>query len=258
MKLIVNSDDFGFTRSVTYGILEAYRNGVVRSTTAMTISPHFELATGLAKEYPGLGVGIHLVLTAGKPLTQGQSLVNEAGKFYSLAENRFATYDLAEVEAELEAQIQKFLSTGLKPTHIDAHHNMQSIRQFTPIFVKLANKYNVPMRRLTRPYTNDDDFEDVSFIQERIKTVKHTQAINKDFYGEQATDAIFCQMLEKLVALGCETAESYSHPGFLEPELMALSSYNVQRIQELNVLTSPVVKAKIEELGIKLIHYGEL
>lgn len=33
--LIVNADDFGLSKGQNYGIVEAYRNGVVTSTTAL-------------------------------------------------------------------------------------------------------------------------------------------------------------------------------------------------------------------------------
>ena len=35
MKLVINADDFGYTRGNTEGILEGYRKGIVRSTTAL-------------------------------------------------------------------------------------------------------------------------------------------------------------------------------------------------------------------------------
>ena len=40
MKLIVNADDYGMTKGVNLGIIEAHKNGIVTSTTLMvTILP---------------------------------------------------------------------------------------------------------------------------------------------------------------------------------------------------------------------------
>ena len=49
-KIIVNADDFGLSEAVNYGIISAYKNGIVRSTTIMPGMPAFEHAIGLLKE----------------------------------------------------------------------------------------------------------------------------------------------------------------------------------------------------------------
>ena len=69
MKLIINADDFGYTRGNTEGILEGYRKGIVRSTTALCNMPWLEYGRDLAKDFPGLGIGVHLTLTLGRSLT---------------------------------------------------------------------------------------------------------------------------------------------------------------------------------------------
>jgi chitin disaccharide deacetylase len=82
MKLIVNSDDYGLTPGVNLGIIDALKRGILRSTTAMMNMPAIEMAADLAKENPELGVGIHLVLSAGKPLLNThKTIVDENGNF---------------------------------------------------------------------------------------------------------------------------------------------------------------------------------
>lgn len=85
-KLIINSDDFGYSNGVNYGIIDAYRNGILTSTTLMANMPGFNEAVKLKKEYPRLGVGVHLTLTCGKPLLKShKTLVSENGEFNKLA-----------------------------------------------------------------------------------------------------------------------------------------------------------------------------
>ncbi|VDZ88607.1 protein YdjC [Lelliottia amnigena] len=67
--LIVNADDFGLSKGQNYGIVEACRHGVVTSTTALVNGEAVEHAAALAREWPGLGVGMHFVLTLGMPLS---------------------------------------------------------------------------------------------------------------------------------------------------------------------------------------------
>ena len=69
-RLIVNADDFGFTKGVNTGIMRAYETGIVTSTTIMANGEAFEDAVDLARANPGLGVGCHLVVVGGRPTAQ--------------------------------------------------------------------------------------------------------------------------------------------------------------------------------------------
>ena len=64
-RLVVNADDFGFTRDVNDGIIEAHRNGILTATTLMANGDAFEHAVRLAHENPTLDTGCHLVLVQG-------------------------------------------------------------------------------------------------------------------------------------------------------------------------------------------------
>ena len=55
MKLLTQSDDYGFTRGVTCGILDAIENGVVRNTGLFVNMPESEHAGIL---YPRLSAGV--------------------------------------------------------------------------------------------------------------------------------------------------------------------------------------------------------
>ena len=63
--LAVNADDFGFTRDVNAGIVEARVKGILTSTTLMANGAAFEDAVRLAREHPELDAGVHFVLVGG-------------------------------------------------------------------------------------------------------------------------------------------------------------------------------------------------
>lgn len=75
--LIVNADDFGLSKGQNYGIIEACRNGVVTSTTALVNGEAIDHAAQLSREAPCPAVGMHFVLTMGKPLTEMPGLTRE-------------------------------------------------------------------------------------------------------------------------------------------------------------------------------------
>lgn len=56
MRLIINGDDFGYTLANTQGIIEAYHNGILRSTSVLANSKYLLQAKALAASCPDLGL----------------------------------------------------------------------------------------------------------------------------------------------------------------------------------------------------------
>ena len=108
-KVIINADDFGLSRGVNYGIIDTHLKGIVTSATMMMNAKATKHAISLAKDTPSLKVGVHLVLTWGKPLLDDvPSLVDETGKFKKqivVYSNPFSI-SLDDLEREWTAQIE--------------------------------------------------------------------------------------------------------------------------------------------------------
>ena len=123
-RLIVNADDWGLTRGVSDGILAAHRHGIVSSTTVLVTAPLDREQVARLRD-AGLGVGVHVNLTLGAPLTRGRSLVDGDGRFVRDARRAAARVTAADVRAEVEAQVERFESTlKRRPTHLDSHHHV--------------------------------------------------------------------------------------------------------------------------------------
>lgn len=251
MKLIVNADDFGLSKGVNYGIIEAYRSGIVTSTTLMVNMPGFSSAVTLAKENPSLGVGIHLVLTAGKPIAKNvPSLIDQKTHDFYKKENYDEKILAADVEKEWEAQIQRFKETGLSMTHIDSHHHVHMNPKLLPIALKLADKYQVALRQ------SNKELNTGAKIEELAPMVRHTSMLDAGFYASEATVEKFTQLLQTYQMV--ESLEIATHPAFIDNDLLTLSSYTKERLNELDILTSDEVKNKITSLGIERINYSQL
>ncbi|MET3196705.1 chitin disaccharide deacetylase [Bacillus sp. OAE603] len=223
IKLIVNADDFGYSKGINYGIIEAHKNGIVNSTTMMMNMPGVSHAIDLAKENPNLKVGIHLVLTCGKPiLPDVPTLVDQTGFFKKNRDILESNISLEELEREWTAQVEKFLESGLTLTHIDSHHHVHTIPKFLPIVQKISKKYNLSVRRVSdHAIEGVPPFSDVFF---------------HEFYGEGATYDYF----EKIVTQvqDGQTVEVMCHPGYLDHEVLNNSSYAKDRVTEVEILTS--------------------
>ena len=133
--LIVTADDFGYDSKVNQAVVEAYRKGILRYASLMVDRPGAEEAVRLAKENPGLGVGLHLELCADSPAVWG-------------ARYFFSPSDRARIEPEIERQLQKFESFGLPSTHVDGHLNIHVHPVIFPRLCRLAKRRSVPRVRL--------------------------------------------------------------------------------------------------------------
>ena len=83
-RLIVNGDDFGFSREVNAGIIRAHREGILTSTSLMVAEAARDEAVALAKENPALDVGLHLVVCMGRsvlPPAEIAPVVDALGRF---------------------------------------------------------------------------------------------------------------------------------------------------------------------------------
>ena len=243
MKLIVNADDYGMSKGVNLGIIEAHKNGIVTSTTLMVTMPEVEHGLLLAKDYPELGIGLHLNCTLNKPLTDCKSLIKENGDFYKPRENpNQDLFDEEEIYQEFLAQYELFLQVvGRKPTHLDSHlYAHQVYPKAKAAAIRLANEKGVAIRE--------------------FQVDGYRKAI---FYGDfkYKDGETMAELLEKLVGedtpiLNYDIAELMCHPAYIDNALFNLSTYTVGRIKELDILTSEDVKKFIKKNNIELINFN--
>ena len=242
-KLIINADDFGMTLGNTLGILLAHKKGILTSTTCMVNMPYAQFALDEAKKYPELGVGIHLVLTVGKPLLEGgKSFTDQNGNFIRPKDypDGKPHGDEDELYAEWKAQIEKFISmAGCLPTHIDSHHHVHLLPWHRNVVERLSKEYNLPVRQEEKVYNH-------------IPYIPFTE----DFYGryvEMNFDLFkkVCNEHEGALELMC-------HPALIDQQLYDMSAYSLPRMKELDILTSNDAKDFITNNHIQLINFTQI
>jgi len=87
-RVIINADDFGWSAPLNRAIVEAHHCGILSSATLLTNFPGFDNAVELARQTPSLGVGLHLNIVHGAPLSppeQIPSMVGNNGNFASMS-----------------------------------------------------------------------------------------------------------------------------------------------------------------------------
>src|SRR5258708_4636961 len=156
-NLIVNADDLGWTDGVNRGILEAFHNGIVTSTSLLANGAAFAGGVETARSAAGLGVGVHLNLSNGRPVADQEivtTLVNNDGEFTGGPESLLLRrarggLSLAEVESEWDAQIQKIRDAGIEPTHLDGHKHVHMLPGLFEIALKLAKRHAIGAIRVS-------------------------------------------------------------------------------------------------------------
>lgn len=239
-KLIINADDFGYTESVNYGIISAFKNGVVRSTTTMANMPGFEHAMELLKENKNLGCGVHMTLSAYKPvLSNLKTIVDENGMFYRrITDEVIENMDLDEIYEEFCAQIEK-VKAHTEITHLDSHHHVHTLEKLKPVIERILNEYDLPIR---------------GGFEYNMEYSKIVPLVDK-FYGENVEEDYFAKNIDELKKY--EVVDIMSHPAYVDDFVLQSTSYAIPRTKEHKILTTNSVKELLEE-NFELSNYRNL
>lgn len=278
--VIINADDFGLAHGVNRGIFRAHTQGVLTSATLMAAAPAAEEAIELSRQMPDLGIGIHLNLLEGKPVSTDPKvalLLKENGEFAtststlaikSLTSRRF----IEAIEIELAAQIKWVLDRKITPTHLDSHKHAHAFWSIWPIACRLADRFGIKavrwphepawVARSKSPPPTNGGTKRAAIVRIMAKTAKKRRSDlikNQLLFGVAHTGRIdieFWKMVAKDAAF--DVAEIMTHPGYTEglnPEKTRLIE---QRVLEMDTLCTENVKRILHDASIDRTHYGKI
>jgi hopanoid biosynthesis associated protein HpnK len=285
-RLLVNADDFGFTRGVNAGIVRAHKTGIVTSTTIMANGEAFENAVELARANPGLGVGCHLAVVGGRPVAKAsevRSLLDVDGALpatltqlmIKLARGSVATDEIAR---EFRAQLERVASAGIQPTHLDTHKHSHTHPQVMKALARVAAEFGIkcvrnpfegvfaPVRLSSlskwaylKQYALSAAIQPGAIEFKRLAR-EHGLKTPDRFYGVGLTGMLDSAAIRSMMeSLGEGTAELMCHPGVYDDDLdRAPTRLKRERERELEAICDPSLRRLAEEQGIELINYGEL
>lgn len=218
--LVVNGDDLGASPGVNRGIAEAYQRGPLTSASLMVNMPASQQGARLARNLPGLSVGLHANLTN----ASGRALIDlETGEH---------------CRAVLRQQVLSFVELmGRPPTHLDSHHNLHRDPRLLPYFLEAAGHYGLPLREHS--------------------PVRYFPGFYGQWGGETHLEQIGVPGLIGVVEteIPAGVTELSCHPGYCDPQLR--SSYRMEREVELRTLCDPRVRAFLSARRIRLVNFGE-
>jgi predicted glycoside hydrolase/deacetylase ChbG (UPF0249 family) len=216
--LIVNADDFGASRGINRGILEAHRRGILTSTSLLVGRQWSEEAAALGREALELSIGLHV----------------------ELRDDRSSLAVLPpQLREELRTQLERFQElTGRLPTHIDSHHNVHRRPEALPEFIDFAKRCGRPLREHS--------------------PVRYFSKFYGQWGGQTHLEQISVESLARMLEteIGEGITELSCHPGYAEPDYPG--SYSGEREAELRTLCDPVIREVLAARSIQLTSYHKL
>ena len=258
IRLIVNADDFGWSRDVNEGIVYSHRDGILTATTLMAGGVAFDHAVKLGRENPSLDIGVHLTLLHTPSVLTGAMLPSDvAGLLQAVALGRIDVY------GEFAAQVRKVIAAGISPSHLDTHKHTHVLPVVATAVARIVREFGIRWVRM--PF----DFDGSSGLAARMmrtqawgirRKLRAAGALTTDYFAGFAATGFLdeARLLSIVDGLREGTTELMCHPGFCRAELLASRTrLKASREVELRALTSARVWERLVARGVVLEKYRD-
>lgn len=226
--LIVNADDFGMSRAVNQGIIEAHERGIVTSASLLVCWPGAQEAAEYARSHLRLGLGLHADF--------GQWSWN--GADWRADYERVSDGNPPGISAELARQVEAFRRlVGRDPTHLDSHQHVHRRAPFRGVFLAISRSLGVPLRGTTPGISHCGRFYGQTRTGQPLPGT----------IGVEALLGIFETLGPGWTEVGCHPGAEDGHgPG-----------YRMERAHETRTLCDPRVRSALAEQGITLCSFAD-
>ena len=271
-RLIITADDFGLSPSINEAVIQAYRLGILTSTSMVVNGDAFEPAVQLARQHPQLQVGLHLNLYRGRPITEASdipSLVDRrTGRFlqslrrvgWRITSGGFQAED---VYTELRAQADRLLAHGIIPTHLDSEKHLHHAPGIRSVVIRLAKELGVTYVRVV-----DESLTVLGWLRialtgswDKLAAGPVFRSAKREFVAAglrvPARSVGFFRPIRRtdlaraLMAPQEDVVEVICHPGLRSPEDVAQLArhgrffVDAARAEELEALLDPRLRARL-------------
>ena len=270
--LIVNADDYGLTEQVSAGILRAHRDGIVTSTSVLTLAPGFRTAGPWLTDHPGLGVGVHLAAVGEDPplleARQVPTLVGRRGRLapswrHLLPRLAAGLVDPTDLRREFAAQIEAVRAVGASVSHLDTHQHLHLWPSVASVVLDLARAEDIPAVRVPRshrlPLAPGLNRLARNLARRAASSGVVTPADSSGVDEAGGMDlAGLNRALDGFVRRGAPSAELGTHPGEpVDPDRHRYR-WGYHWGDELGLLTSSAAREAVESRGFVLGDYRAL
>jgi len=284
-RLILNADDFGLTAGINRAVAELNSAGVLTSATLMAGGPAFDDAVEVARTHPTLGVGCHVVLTDGVPVSPPETVPTLLAHDRRVFRNRLTKFLQAlftgrisaeDITREVLAQIEKLQRAGIRITHLDTHKHTHLFPMISRPLLAAAERTGI--RAIRSPFEPDWSQSLAQGGASRRLAVRAVTLLKPAFdAGPQlrshavsttdgttaisATGNLDSETLAELLAAipSTGTYELCCHPGYNDADLDRVATrLRAHRDVEREALLAEVPRALAQANAPALITYADL
>ncbi len=287
--LIINADDFGMCHAANGAVADLFEKGGITSATIMTPCCWAKEAGKWAAAHPEYAVGVHLTFTSEwgnyrwSPVAQGDtgSLRDGEGFMYYESDAFEKNCHIEQVEKEIRAQLERFKSFGVNPSHIDNHmgslYGIETGRfELLNLTLAIAGEYGLPFRFpgtfVPEMFANDTlavkiDLDMIKMFFDKVLEFARANGVAMpDFlipgeWNGPQNDSYenFKEYIYELYrSFPNGITETYIHPAFESEELKGISGAWHRRVWEHRLFSDPQTLQHIKACGIQLINYRDL
>jgi predicted glycoside hydrolase/deacetylase ChbG (UPF0249 family) len=273
--IMLHADDVGMCEEANIATEYYLKNDYIQSAAIMVPCPNADYFIEWAIANPDKDVGLHLTLTSEwrdhrwttiSDPAEVSGLIDPDGKMWHHVPEVVEHASADEVEKEIRAQIDKSLSMGLKPSHIDTHMGtLYGDKEYIKRFYKVAQDYGIPANVLDMSdslvvkgfkeegYPIDDSIVALTEKYTLPKLDGFTSAPNGESYEDKVT-----KFKELIRSLEPGLTEIIFHPSVESEKLKTIAYSWQQRIWESKMFADKDLLKFFEEEGIIFTNWTEI
>ena len=228
-----------------------------------------------AKTLPQLGVGLHLTLISGAPLSPKEvvsKLMTKDGRFSDNMVTAGINYFFSakarhQLRGEIKAQFEAFKATGLPLDHVNTHRHFHLHPTLTSLILEIGSDYGMKAMRLPyEPRQGDESFPPLTtrlyepWVRHLGRRLKKRNILTNDsvfglrFTGEMTEG----KLLARILSLPKGLTEIYLHPAVKRSEKLKALMPNYLHTEEFAALVSPRVAKAVFDRAITLTTYSKI
>jgi hypothetical protein len=273
--LLLHCDDAGMCEEANIAVQSYILKGDVLSAAVMMPCPNADEIVEWAKKQPTADIGVHLTLTSEwkkyrwTTITDPEKvpgLIDPEGKMWHEVPDVVMHASPKEVEKEIQAQIDKMIQMGLKPSHIDTHMGtLYGSPEFAKVFFETAVKYNIPANAID---LSDKDVADYyraagyPINDEMIKFLETYPLPKLDNFTSAPDGKTYENKKENFIklvqSLKPGLTEIIFHPSILTENLKSITGSAQQRAWEAQMFSDPEIKQFFKDNDIEITTWTEI
>ena len=272
--VIIHTDDIGMCQASIAAFAELWDFGVISSGATMVPCPWFLEAARFARDNPDVDLGVHVTLTSewdtyrwGPVSTSdpNSGMIDPEGYFFRTSEEAQEHGDPDAVRVEIQAQIEKALSSGISATHVDTHMGTVGSVKFIPSYLQLAAQYGLPpmIMRLDKDGWGEIGIEGelaemavqmvAQLEEEGVPLLDRISGLELDRAKTRVERIAYAEQV--LGELQPGLTHFIIHPSIDTPELRAITPDWSCRVADYEAFKSEALRNIIKKNGIQVIGY---